>query len=132
MTRSATLNRTLAIVGAVLAALPLVAMVGMGFLSLVSERALLVDWFLPAELLPVHHLGVAGLAFVAFRSRRRRAPLVAGTLTQLGALVLTQVAAIATGIASGEPVAEGWPMALVGFLLARDLRRPAGAATAGA
>ena len=81
MTRSATLNRTLAIVGAVLAALPLVAMVGMGFLSLVSERALLVDWFLPAELLPVHLLGVAGLAFVAFRTRRRRAPLVAGTLT---------------------------------------------------
>lgn len=148
MARSAALDRTLAIVGAVLAALPLVAMVGLSFAFLVSERVLLVDWFLPAELLPVHLAGVAGLAFVAFRTRRRRAPLVAGALTQLGALVLTQVVATATGLASGERVAEGWPFALVvgifvvffvahaatavvGILLARDLRRSADAEPSG-
>lgn len=142
MNRARLVDRTLSAVGVVLAAFPLLATVGLGLAASLSQRALLVDWFLPAELLPVHLAGVAGLAFVAFRSRRRRWPIVAGVLAQIVALVLVQAAATATGLATGDREPQGWPWALVvglfavfflahvatvvsGVLLARDARRDA-------
>ena len=142
MDRARLLDRTLSAVGVVLAAFPLLAMVGLGLVASWSQRTLLVDWFLPAELLPVHLAGAAGLAFVAFRSRRRRWPIVAGVLAQIVALVLVQAAASATGLATGDRAPQGWPLALVvglfavffvahvatvvsGVLLARDARRDA-------
>lgn len=132
-------DRALVWTGAVLATLPFVATVGLALFASLTERRLLVDWLMPAELAVATFAGGVALAFVAWRTGLRRW-LVGGALAAAAAtLALTNGVAFWTGLADGTHAAEGGRLALVvavyatfvlaalalataGWLLVRDLR----------
>lgn len=115
-------TKALAIVGCVLVWLPILAPLLFGLLRFIQARRLLVDYLMPAELLPVVLAGGALLIWAAVRSHTRRA-VIAGALAAAAILLIGgQALAVATGLASGEAEPTGWPWALVlGALILYDL-----------
>lgn len=115
-------TRLLVILGTVLVWLPVLAPLAFGAVRLVQGRRLLIDYFMPAELLPVVVVGGLLLFWAAFRMRSRRW-LIGGSLA--AGLVLLfggQGVAVATGLASGEAEPAGWPWLLtMGMILLYDL-----------
>jgi peptidoglycan/LPS O-acetylase OafA/YrhL len=94
------------------------------------------DYLMPAELFPLALAGGCLLIWAALRARSRRGLGIAA-----GLLVVGQVLAVVTGLASGETEPAGWQWALVlasiagyslalvvvgvgGLLLLRDLFKP--------
>jgi hypothetical protein len=78
----------------------------------------LFDFLAPAELFPVFLLGGLLIVGIAFRGRSpRRVIIAAGVAAAVVFLVLSQVAAVLTGLASGTTEPGGWPWVLVLALL---------------
>ena len=136
-------TKILAILGTVLAWLPLVAPLIFAFVALFTRGRFMLDYLMPAEIFPVALAGGLLLLWAAWRMRSRRALIAAGLAGALLLIVGTQALAVVTGLASGETEPGGWQWALVltglvlfilaliavgvgGILLLRDLFRRRG------
>jgi hypothetical protein len=111
-------TKALAIAGAVLAALPLVAPVTFSALRLAGGGSFMFDYLMPMELF---FLAVAGgilILAAALLGKLRRLP-AALSLGAAGLLfAATSAAAELTGLAHGDNPPEGWRLHLVMGLLA--------------
>lgn len=111
--RHPVLSRSLAILGTVLAGLPLAAPILFALAFLAAGQGLRLDYLMPGELFPLALAGGAALlaASLIARWRRMLVSIAFGATALLFALV--DVLAVATGLASGRAPAAGWPLALV-------------------
>ncbi len=140
MANKGTLTRVLAIVGTVLAWLPILAPILLSVAALIDRGRFLFDYLMPAEMFPVALAGGGLLLWAALRARSRRKLFGWGLGVETGLLVGGQALAVVTGLASGETAPGGWQWALVvaaiagyclaviavgvgGVLLLRDLFR---------
>jgi hypothetical protein len=135
-------SRVLAIVGTVLAWLPLAAPLVFAVGSLITGDRFRFDYLMPAEVFPVALVAGALLLAAAILARSRIRLIAASLAAAVFLLVASQAIAWFTGLASGRVEAAGWPWALTlaalagyelavaalgvgGALLIRDLfRRP--------
>lgn len=132
----------LAITGASLVWLPILAPLFFGLGSLTQARGFHFDYLMPAELFPLVLAGGLALVWAAIRARAQRKLIGWSFGFALVMPFVGQLLAMATGLASGETEPSGWPWALVlaslglyalavalmgvgGLLLLRDLFRPA-------
>jgi len=145
MEKKDTLTKTLAITGTVLVWLPLIAPTLFSLVRLLQGGIWRFDYLIPAELFPAVILGSVLLIGAAMRAHVYQRLLAWGLGMIVVMLVGSQVAAVLTGLASGETEPAGWPLWLVagglilytlaalfeaigGTLLVRDLYRAPGAA----
>jgi len=117
------LARIFAIVGTVLAWLPLAAPLVLAFVSLGFDGRFRFDYLMPAEVFPVALAAGAVLVAGAILARSRVALIIASFAAAVVLLVGSQVLAVVTGMASGRIEAAGWPWAvalaaLIGYELA--------------
>ena len=142
MQKKDTFTRGLAIVGTVLACIPILMTLLTSLASPFIAGRFLMDYLMPAELGLFALGGALLLLWAAFRAHSRRG-LIGGTLGfAVIMLVGSQAIAVVTGLASGETEIGGWQWAVVlgmlvlyivavividvsGILLSRDLFRPA-------
>lgn len=107
------LTRTLAIAGTILVWLPIAFMLLTSVIGSLRERTFLMDYFIPAELLPIVLVGSGLLLWAAFRARSRKRAIGGAIAVALGALPLSLLLAQVTGLASGETEPAGWQFVLV-------------------
>jgi lipid-A-disaccharide synthase-like uncharacterized protein len=118
MGKTDALTRVLAVVGTVLAWLPLVAPFLFSAMFLVQARQLRFDYLMPAEFFPLALLGGALLLWAGLRARSR-VRLIGAALAMAAALLLgVQAFAQVSGLASGAVEAVGWRWAVVLLALA--------------
>ena len=115
-------TRVLAVAGAVLIWLPLLAPVFFGFMSLFSNGKFLFDYLMPAEVFPSILVGAGLLIWASIRAKRYLKPILWSLGVGIALLLISQGVAMVTGLANGK-VQGGWQMILVmgiyfGFLLA--------------
>ena len=141
MGKKGILTKALAIVGTVLAWIPILAPALFSVALLIQSGMLQFDYLMPAELFPATLVGGGLLIWAALRARSRRRLIGWGFGIAVGLLVGGQVLAVVSGLASGEIEPAGWWWALVlasiivyslalivigvgGVLLLRDLFEP--------
>ena len=113
MDKRGSLTKILAVTGTVLVWLPLLAPVLLSLALFISRRIFRFDYLMPAELFLFALAGGALLIWAALRARARWALIGWGLGLAAGMLVGGQALAVATGLASGETEAAGWPWVLV-------------------
>ena len=140
MAKTGIFTKALAVVGALLAWLPIVATVVISVAGSIRDRVFRFDYLMPAEFFPPALVGGGLLVWAALRARSRRGLIGWSLGLAAGLLVGAQGLAVITGIASGEAAPAGWRLALViaflvgytaalvaleigGVLLVRDLWR---------
>jgi|WetSurMetagenome_2_1015567.scaffolds.fasta_scaffold31449_2 hypothetical protein len=113
MKNKGALSKILAVAGAGLVWVPILAPMVFAIIRLLQNGSLLFDYLMPAELFPAVLLGGGLLFWAAWRAHSHRA-LIGGSL---GMTILLLLAAVGlagiTGLASGAIEPEGWPWALV-------------------
>lgn len=134
-------TKSLAIAGSVFAWFPLIMPVVFSLGSVVARGVFRFDYLMPAELFPVALLGGCLLLWGALRARMHQRLIGPALGAAFGLLVLGQVVAVYSGLASGEiePTGFWWGvvltsvvlyifslvvMGLGGLLLLRDLFKP--------
>jgi len=118
MEKKNTFTKVLAIAGTSLVWLPILAPILFSVISLVAERIFRFDYLMPAELFPLVIIGSGLLLWAALRARSRGKLIGLGLGSAVGLLVLGQVLAVVTGLASGEAEPSGLRWALVISFLA--------------
>ena len=113
MDKRGVLTKILAVTGTVLVWFPILAPVLLSLALFISRRIFRFDYLMPAELFLVALAGGALLIWAALRARSRWALIGWGLGVAAGMLVGGQALAVATGLASGETEAAGWPWVLV-------------------
>ena len=143
MANKSTLTKILAIVGTVLAWLPILAPILLTAILYLQEGVFRFDYLMPAELFLIAVLGAGLLLWASKRARLQRGLIRWGIALAAISIVGGQAIASVTGLASGEIEPTGWPWALVtaslaaytlalvaigvgGVLLLRDLFRSSG------
>jgi len=112
------LTKGLAVAGTILVFLPLLAPLFFGIMRFAQAGNFLVDYLMPAELFPLVLIGGGLLIWAAVRARLRLKWLIWSLAAAVGLLVLSQVAAVLTGLASGRTEPEGLPwILLIGMLV---------------
>ncbi len=106
-------TRALAIAGAVLVWLDLLAPLVLGMVSLVAWQRFRFDYLMPAELFLLGFAGGLLLLWAACRACLLRREVAWSLAVAIAALVCSQGIAAVTGVASGVRAAEGWPWMLV-------------------
>ncbi len=110
------LAKTLAIIGVVLVALPILAPLVFGLLSVARTGGFRFDYLMPFEVYPLTLVGLVLILVAALRSRLRRRPVGISIGMMLGGVLLGAVAAQLTGIANSEETLETWRYAVtIGF-----------------
>ena len=104
------LTKIFAIAGAVLLWAPILFMFLTAIVGSIARKALMMDYFLLAEVFPVVALGLVLLVLATLLSRTLRKSIGWVSAASLLALVATNVVAAATGLASGAIEAEGPPL----------------------
>ena len=104
------LTKIFAIAGAVLLWAPILFMFLTAIVGSIARKALMMDYFLLAEVFPVVALGLVLLVLATVLSRTLRNSIGWVSAASLLALVATNVVAAATGLASGAIEAEGPPL----------------------
>lgn len=139
-------TKGLAITGTILVLLPLLTPVVFGVMRFAQARIFQVDYLMPAELFPLVLIGGGLLIWAGVRARLQLKWLIWSLSAAVALLVISQVAAILTGLADGRTEAAGLPWILVvglligyiiavgflcagGVLLLRGLFAPSGQAT---
>lgn len=102
------LAKSLAIFGVLFVWFPLLAPVIFGLLSLAADHRFRFDYLMPAELFPVGFLGGLLLVWAARRSGVKQKLIGWGLVIAIASLVLNEVLAVGTGLASGEMEPEGF------------------------
>ncbi len=118
MKKTSRCTRAFALIGTLLAWIPLAAPVVFALSRLIAGGRFRFDYLMPAELGLVAFIGAGLLLWAAIRARARRGVIGWGLGVMVGALVGSQALAVVTGLASGARAATGWPWALVTALLA--------------
>ncbi len=118
MSKPPVLTRILAVTGAVLTGLPLLLPVVFGLTHLFETGTFLLDYLMPAELFFLTLAGGAALIWAAARQRALLRPMIAWLAASAGFLVISQIAAVVTGLASSPAEVADWRMTLVTALLA--------------
>ncbi len=106
-------SKILAVAGTIMVWLPILAPILMTAIRLLQGGAFNFDYLIPAELFVVALIGGGSLILVARRERLRWRLIGWGLGIAAGMLGAGQVVAAATGLASGEAQAAGWPLAVV-------------------
>ncbi len=114
-------KKVLAVAGTALVWLPVVFMVITGVAGSIQAGRLLVDYLIPLELFWMVFLGSGLLLWSAILAHRRQRLFGWGLGLIVCLLVLSQVIAMLTGLASGEHEAEGWRMVIMVGLIASYL-----------
>ena len=119
MGKNSTLIKTLAIAGAVLVWLPLLAPILFSILFFSRTGFIRFDYLMPAELFLSTLIG-AGLLFWVGRRARLDVKLLAwGSGLAVGFLIISQGLAVVSGLASGEIEPEGiWLLLVLALLIA--------------
>jgi len=133
-------THVLAVLGTVLAWLPLAATVLISLAGSLARGVFLFDYLMPAEFFPVAVVGGGLLVWAAVRARVRLRWIAGSLALAVALLAAVQGLAWAIGLASGAAEPAGWRLAAVlavyaafvaaylalatnGTLLLRDLRR---------
>ncbi len=82
-------------------------------IRLITGRVFHFDYLMPAELFPIALAGAGLLLWAAQWAQSHRKIIAWGLCIAVFFLIGGQVLAVATGLASGETEAAGWPWALV-------------------
>jgi len=142
MEKKGVLTKILAIVGTVLVWFPILAPIVISAVVTTRSHRFRFDYLMPAELFPFALVGAGLLIWAALRARSRRGLIGWGFGIAAGLLIVGQVLAVVTGLASGETEPTGWRWAAVltslvvyslaivvtgvgGVLLLSDLFKPA-------
>jgi hypothetical protein len=115
------LAKTLAIIGTVLVALPLIAPFGLGLLMIGRLGGFRLDYLMPFEIYPVTLFGMVLLVWASFRARLRKRAVGTAIGGMLGGLALGSWAAQATGIADSVQRLQAWKYFLTGGLIGVSL-----------
>ena len=113
MKKADNLTRVLAIVGSILVWFPILAPVILALSSFVTRHIFRFDYLMPAELFLFALAGGGLLVWAAFRARMYRRIISWSLGITVGMLVLSQVLAVITGLASGTTEPAGWRWMLV-------------------
>lgn len=134
-------TKFLAIAGTVLTALPVLAPVMFGIFALIGRGRFLFDYLMPAEFFFLVLIGGGLLLWAALRARAQRKIVLWSLGGAVALLVVSQLVAVVSGLASGKIDPEGFWFVLViamlilyiaavialavgGILLVRDLFKP--------
>ena len=101
--------KTLAIIGTVLVWLPLLAPIFISVAVFITDHRLTFDYLTPAELFPAAFLGGGLLVWATLLKRSYRRLICASYALALGSLILGQILATITGLASSAIGPSGWP-----------------------
>jgi hypothetical protein len=138
MNKGTVFNKVLAGVGTVFVWLPLLAPAVFSIISLMSDGIFRFDYLMPFELFPLILLGSGLLIWASIRARSRLKLIGWSLGAAIGLVVISQVVAMVSGLASGriEPTGVWWAIVLIfmagavvgiiaigvgGILLLRDL-----------
>jgi membrane protease YdiL (CAAX protease family) len=111
------LAKSLAIFGSLFVWTPLLAPLIFGLISLAADHRFRFDYLMPAEFFPVGFAGGLLLVWAANRSGLQKKLTGWGLVIAVASLVLGQVLAVTTGLASGEMQPEGFWFLLVSATL---------------
>ncbi len=118
MSNKGNLTKSLAIVGAVLAWLPIAAPVLFSAGGFMGRGVFRLDYLMPAELFPAVLVGGALLLWAAARALSNRRLIGWALLVAVGMLFAGQAFAMVTGLASGQAEPSGWLLPiLIGTLV---------------
>lgn len=134
-------TKFLAIAGTVLTVFPVLAPVLFGVMALIGRGRFLFDYLMPAELFFLVLIGGGLLLWAALRARAQRKIVLWSLGGAVALLVVSQLVAVVSGLASGKIDPEGFWFVLViamlilyiaavialavgGILLVRDLFKP--------
>lgn len=122
MAKRGGLTKFLAILGTMLAILPLLAPVAFMAIRFVQSQRLHFDYLMPAELFPVALVGGGLLVWAAVRAEMHKGIIISSLVAAVLLLVGSQVQAVVSGLASGEtePAGIDWVIVvglLVGFMI---------------
>jgi hypothetical protein len=101
------LTISLATVGVVLAWFPFVATLATSLVGSLRTGWFVMDYLMPAELFPAVLVGGALLLWAAVRARNAVAATASSLAVAAASLVLAQLVAVTTGVASGAAPPEG-------------------------
>lgn len=110
MNKPEPLTRILAVNGAILVWLTVLAPFFLGLVSLSQSGVFRFDFLMPAEISPVALVGGALLFWAAWRATSNRRLIGVSLLLAFGGLAGSAWVATATGLATGEIEASGWPL----------------------
>ena len=113
MDKKTVLTKILAVAGTALVWLPMLTPLAFGLASLIVDGRFRFDYLMPAELFPAVLLGGLMLVWAAWRAKMEKRLIGWGSLSVLLMLVVSQLVAVLTGLASGETEPGGWQMTLV-------------------
>jgi hypothetical protein len=106
-------TRLLALLGTTAVWLPIAATLATSVMSSARAETFRMDYLMPAELFPAFIVGGGLLIWAAHRAHRHKRLIVRGVAVAVGSLVLSQLLAVVTGLASGAMLPTGWPWRLV-------------------
>jgi hypothetical protein len=112
------LSKILALAGAILVWLPIIAPVLFCAIAVIRSGRFLFDYLMPAELFPAVLVGGGLLLWAALRAHLRRKLIGWSLGAMIASLGGAQALAEVTGLASGAAEPEGWPWIAVLALIA--------------
>ena len=113
MDKKTAITRNLAIIGTIFVWLPLLAPVFFSLIRLIQSGRFMLDYLMPAELLPAVVIGSGLLIWAAFRARSRHKIILWSFIIGIAALFGGQGIAVVTGLAFGELQSPTWQLPLV-------------------
>jgi len=118
MDRKGVLTRVLAVVGTILAWIPILFAALTSIVGTISSRMFRFDYLMPAELYPIAFVGALLLLWAARRARSHQKLIGWGFGSAIAFLGGGQLYAVVSGLASGATEPTGWVWALVMSLVA--------------
>ena len=118
MDRKGVLTRVLAVVGTILAWIPILFTALTSIVGTISSRMFRFDYLMPAELFPIAFVGALLLLWAARRARSHQKLIGWGFGSAIAFLGGGQLYAVVSGLASGATEPTGWVWALVMSLVA--------------
>jgi len=118
MDRKGVLTRVLAVVGTILAWIPILFAALTSIVGTISSRMFRFDYLMPAELFPIAFVGALLLLWAARRARSHQKLIGWGFGSAIAFLGGGQLYAVVSGLASGATEPTGWVWALVMSLIA--------------
>ncbi len=113
MEKKGVLTQILAIAGTALVWFPILAPLLLLAAAIIREGFFRLDFLMPAELFPAALIGGALLIWAAWRVHARQKLIGWGFATAAAFLIVSQLLAVVTGLASGETEPGGWDAWLV-------------------
>lgn len=110
-------TKILAILGTILVGLPIVAPFFFGFMSLILSHQFRFDYLMPAEFFPLVLIGAILLIITAILRREQKKLIIWSFVVAIASLIIGQIIAMVTGLATGDIEPIGWQWALVIFSL---------------